>query len=617
MRKALGRELAQSAVGIRVSSGPTEPGEDGKAYAPVAELEKLRRKLARREAELEALQFRSSAIIDNLAIGVSVYDGKGRLVVWNQQFLDLYRLKAGEVRRGLSFRRILELRIAANTHVGEDAAGYLSDRMSAVGEARRLGGTHRLNTGEVIQMTHQPLDDGGWVSTHRDITEVFNLQAELTHLAYHDPLTGLPNRTQFYQRLGQAFARSLSEERGFAVLCIDLDGFKPINDTLGHAVGDELLRQFSRRVISQLGPEDVAARMGGDEFAVLVSSGGGAARDLAERIRTALERPFECLDEVASVGAGIGIALAPEHGGDIDQLLHSADLALYAAKRERKGAIRMFEPALDVAATGRRNIEMALRHALEMGELALAFQPIVNLERGRFAGFEALLRWEHPELGTISPATFVPVAEESGLIVPIGEWVLREALAEAASWPDEIKVAVNVSPLQLRRGNFVATVCNALAASGVASNRVELELTESVFIEQSEQNLETMRQLRGLGVRFALDDFGTGYSALGYLLAFPFDKIKIDGSFVRALDDSPEARTIVSAVADIGHRLGMETTAEGVESAEQLRNVHAVGYTEAQGYLVSRPLSRDAVRRLLDGAFDRMSEEPLALQQAS
>ena len=272
----------------------------------------------------------------------------------------------------------------------------------------------------------------------------------------------------------------------------------------------------------------------------------------------------------------------------------------------------MFETALVDAASGRRKIESALRQALENGELHLFFQPIVNLEARRFAGFEALLRWEHPELGNIPPSTFIPVAEESGLIVPIGEWVLREALNEAAGWPDYIKVAVNVSALQLRRGNLVATVCNALAASGVASNRLELELTESLFMEQSAQNLETMRQLRDLGVRFALDDFGTGFSALGYLLAFPFDKIKIDGSFVRALDDSPEARTIVSAVADIGHRLGMETTAEGIESAEQLRNVHAVGYAEAQGYLFARPMSREAVRRLLDGACDRMTDEPMA-----
>jgi diguanylate cyclase (GGDEF)-like protein len=583
------------------------------AKVPATELDKLKKRLYRKEAELEALELRSRAIVDNLAIGVSVYDKKARLVVWNQQFLDLYRLRTEDIRRGTTFRRVLELRVTANTHVGADAGGYVADRMSAVGEARRLGGTHRLNTGEVIQMTHQPLDDGGWVSTHRDITEVYNLQAELTHLAYHDPLTALPNRTQFYQRLGQAFARLAANGGSFAVLCLDLDGFKPINDTLGHAVGDDLLRQFGRRITAQLGPNDIAARMGGDEFAILLGSGTVAsAMELAERIRSSLERPFECLGEVASVGAGIGVAVAPDHGTDLDQLLHSADLALYAAKRERKGAIRMFETALDAAASGRRNIESALRQALENGELHLFFQPIVNLEARRFAGFEALLRWEHPELGNIPPSTFIPVAEESGLIVPIGEWVLREALNEAAGWPDYIKVAVNVSALQLRRGNLVATVCNALAASGVASNRLELELTESLFMEQSAQNLETMRQLRDLGVRFALDDFGTGFSALGYLLAFPFDKIKIDGSFVRALDDSPEARTIVSAVADIGHRLGMETTAEGIESAEQLRNVHAVGYAEAQGYLISRPMSREAVRRLLDGAFDRMTDEPMA-----
>lgn len=580
-----------------------------------AALLKLTRSLGLARGKLRAQELHLRAILDNLAHGISLYDRQGRLVLCNQQFLDIYRLPPELGKRGTTFRQILEARVAGNTHVGDDPDDYVADRLSAVREHRTLGGIHRLNSGQVISMTHQPIDDGGWISTHKDVTELNNMQAELTHLAYHDALTGLPNRTLFYRRIGNAFENL--DAAGFAALYLDLDGFKPINDTLGHAAGDALLRQFAGRLGSCLGPMDSAARMGGDEFAVLHRGGDGeSALDLAQKICEATVAPYDLDGQVLTIAVGIGIAIAGDDGVETDQLLHNADVALYAAKREGRGAIRSFDPELNRVGVDRRRLEADLRRALEFGEFELHFQPILNLRTHAFSGFEALLRWQHPERGLVPPGDFISVAEDTGLIVPIGDWVIREALAEAARWPGDIRIAVNVSSVQLVRGSLVTTLVRALAASGIAHERVEIEITESVFLENSEQSLDTLRQLRALGVRIALDDFGTGYSALGYLLAFPFDKIKIDGTFIHALGSAEGAKTIVAAVADIGARLMMATTAEGIETAEQLRGVHAAGYTEAQGYLISRPMARDAVRRLVLAA-DAMPEAPLDQRAAS
>lgn len=576
---------------------------------------KLSRSLSMARGKLHAQELRLHAILENLAHGISLYDRHGRLVLCNRQFLDIYRLPPALGKRGTSFRQILEARVAGNTHVGDDPEDYVADRLGAVREQRTLGAIHRLNSGQVVSMTHQPMDDGGWVSTHKDVTELHNMQAELTHLAYHDALTGLPNRTLFYRRIGTAFENL--DATGFAVLCLDLDGFKPINDTLGHAAGDTLLRQFAARLGSCLGPMDSAARMGGDEFAVLHRGGTvDSASELAQRILDATFAPYDLDGQVLTIAVGIGIAIAGGDGADTDQLLHNADVALYAAKRDGRGSIRCFEPELNRITVDRRRMEVDLKRALEFGEFELHFQPILNLQKRAFSGFEALLRWRHPERGLVPPCDFIPVAEDTGLIVPIGDWVIREALTEAARWPDGLKIAVNVSSVQLIRGSLITTLVQALATSGIAHERVELEITESVFLENSEQSLDALRQLRALGVRIALDDFGTGFSALGYLLAFPFDKIKIDGTFVRALDSTEGAKTIVGAVADIGARLDMETTAEGIETPEQLKGVHAAGYTEAQGYLISRPMPREAVRRLFVEPFDEMPEAPLEQRAA-
>ena len=334
------------------------------------------------------------------------------------------------------------------------------------------------------------------------------------------------------------------------------------------------------------------------------------AAAVARAIQESFAEPFLINGQSISLAASIGAAIAPEDGDSIDRLLTSADLALYAAKNDRRGTTRFFEPAFDHAVRDRQQLEMDLRHALELSEFELHYQPILDLRTRTFTGFEALLRWRHPTRGLVPPGEFIPVAEEMGLIAPIGEWVIREAFAEAARWPLAYRIAVNVSSSQFRRGNLVGVIMNTLANTGLAHDRVEIEITESLFLENDEANLEVLRQLHTLGLKVAMDDFGTGYSALSYLLAFPFDKIKIDGSFVRALDNAAAAHAIVRSVAEIGNRLGMTVTAEGVETAEQLRNVNALGYSEAQGFLISRPMTREAVGRLLAADYDRMPEAP-------
>jgi len=358
--------------------------------------------------------------------------------------------------------------------------------------------------------------------------------------------------------------------------------------------------------------------MGGDEFAVVMEV-GSVARDahmLAVTLTEAGRVPFVCDGQDLTIAFSVGVAVAPGDGATPDELLKNADLALYAAKAERSGSYRFFEPAMDRALRDRRRLEHDLALALERGEFEVYYQPILNLERQAFAGFEALLRWHHPEDGLILPSRFIPVAEETGLIVPIGEWVLREAIAEASTWPSDLRVAINVSSVQFQRGNVVATIMNALAAGGLAPGRVEIEITESVFFENSAANLDALRQLHALGLKIALDDFGTGFSALSYLLSYPFDKIKIDGAFVRAIDSAAGAQTIVRAVAEIGHGMGIVTTAEGVETAAQLRNVHAAGYTEAQGFLIAEPMPASHVHKLLDNDEDEMPFAPMAQRAA-
>ena len=458
------------------------------------------------------------------------------------------------------------------------------------------------------------------VSVCEDITEQRANEARIVHLAGHDSLTSLPNRVLFHDRLSRALRRATETEQ-VAVLCIDLDRFKTVNDTLGHPIGDALLKMVAQRLADCVREGDTVARLGGDEFAIIQHhvQGPDTAARLAVRVVEALGRVFDVEGHHLVVGASVGIALAPTDGTVAEDLLKNADMAMYRAKIEGRGAFRYFEPDMDVRLQDRRRLELDLRRALVEGEFILHYQPLMNVSENRITGCEALIRWRHPTRGLVMPDDFIPLAEEIGLIVPLGEWVIRQACQDGAKLPRGMKMAVNLSPAQFHSERLVPTVVSALAASGLEPERLELEITESVLLHDSVANVKLLHEMRDLGVRICMDDFGTGYSSLSYLRSFPFDKIKIDRSFVSDLSEDADAGAIVKAVAGLGQSLGMMTTAEGVETAEQLARLKLDGCTEAQGYFISRPVECGALLAFIEashGASLSASDAEPALQAA-
>jgi diguanylate cyclase (GGDEF)-like protein len=444
------------------------------------------------------------------------------------------------------------------------------------------------------------MKDGGWVTTHEDITEQRQQEERIRHLARHDALTQLPNRVQFLEEMAES-EPGLERGEHLAVLCIDLDHFKAVNDTLGHSLGDKLLQQVSARLWGATRENDLLARLGGDEFALLlrdVDSPAEAAQ-IADRIVKALSNPFTIDGHQLVIGTSVGIAMAPQDGATSETLMKNADLALYKAKNEGRSTFHFFESGMDAAIQKRRTIEAGLRLALARGEFRLVFQPLVGLKENRITCLEALLRWDSAERGVISPAEFIPVAEETGLIVQIGDWVLREACRTAATWPAGVRVAVNLSAVQFKNKRLFETVEAALRETGLSPTRLELEITESLLLSDNEPTLKTLHRLRALGVRISMDDFGTGYSSLSYLRSFPFDKIKIDRSFMRDLKSKGDSLAIIKAVIGLGQSLGMSTTAEGIETEEQLDAVRAQGCNEVQGFLFSPPVSAAKVTEML------------------
>jgi diguanylate cyclase (GGDEF)-like protein len=432
-------------------------------------------------------------------------------------------------------------------------------------------------------------------------------QARSQYLAYHDSLTGLGNRLLFKEQLEEALKDVSVTPHPLAVLFLDLDGFKAVNDTLGHSVGDLLLKSVAAKLRDILPRTDRIARLGGDEFAILQMSAAQPASSiaLAEKIIEIIGEPCSVDGHDVTVGASVGVAVA--HPGDMntENFLKSADLAMYSAKSEGRGTYRMFDPEMDAVVQTRRLLERDMRTALAQDRFRLYYQPLVNLQTKKVTAFEALMRWEHPERGAVPPSEFIPVAEEMGLIVQLGEWALRQACAEAVEWPDGIGISVNLSPLQFSKGNLVSTVLSALASSGLPASRLELEITESVLLEKSERNIAVLNQLRDLGVRISMDDFGTGYSSIGYLRSFQFDKIKIDQSFVRDLLVDEGSLAIVRAIAGLGVSFGMTTTAEGVETEEQMRCLNLEGCIEVQGYFYSKPVPAHEIAELLANLSDR------------
>jgi diguanylate cyclase (GGDEF)-like protein/PAS domain S-box-containing protein len=458
---------------------------------------------------------------------------------------------------------------------------------------------HRFLTSKRIGIQDQTGDGRYIVNVVDDVTERRRANEKIAHLAHYDALTDLPNRVLFRDQIERELQNTSRGEQ-FALLYIDIDEFKGINDSLGHHVGDELLKTVAARIRSCIGDTDLIARLGGDEFAVIKTAVGNII-DVVEfvtRIHDAIRQPYQCLGHQLSTDASIGIALAPQDGTDLDQLIKNADLAMYAAKADGRRTHRFFEPAMDASAKARLTMEQDLRQALADGGFEIHYQPLVDLRHNEVTGCEALLRWRHPERGMISPAEFIPVAEDTGLINELGEWVLRTACAEAASWPDHIRIAVNVSPVQLKCQTLALKIIGALAASGLPASRLEIEITEAVLIRDDEAALTILHQLRTIGVRIALDDFGTGYSSLSYLKRFPFDKIKIDRCFISDIAEIDGSSAIVQAVVNIAAARNMTTTAEGVETLEQQELLRTLGCTEMQGYLFSAAKPGPEVRKL-------------------
>jgi diguanylate cyclase (GGDEF)-like protein len=563
------------------------------------------RTLISQEEQLLTQNLRFDAALSNMSHGLCMFDGAQRLIVSNRRFMEIYGFDAEDVRPGTQFDTILEL--TCQSGIIAQAAKWRRQQQELVRRDEAKSITHDLTDGRVIAIAHQPMPGGGWVATHADITERRRGEARIAHMARHDVLTDLPNRLMFRERMEQEFDSAKADVDGFAVMCLDLDAFKTVNDTLGHPVGDALLVQVANRLCACLRPHDMAARLGGDEFAVIL--GGSIPRLNAEAIAAALvaaiTQPYNIEGNDIVIGVSVGIAYAYKNGDDADQLLKNADLALYAAKAEGRNSWRSFELEMDAKVRARRALEVEFRAALSRGEFELHYQPIVNLAQHRIVGFEALVRWRHPVRGMVSPGEFIPFAEETGLIVPLGEWVVRQACRQASTWPGDLKIAVNVSPIQIKNPNMASVVMNAVAAAGIPADRLELEVTESALLQEDPATLATLLRLKDFGVGFSMDDFGTGYSSLKCLHSFPFDKIKLDQSFIRDLPGRADGLAIVRAVIGLGRSLKMTITAEGVETSAQLDLLRAEGCGEVQGYFLGRPKPAADLAEFLTGPLHK------------
>jgi diguanylate cyclase (GGDEF)-like protein/PAS domain S-box-containing protein len=540
---------------------------------------------------------RLDTAVNNMTQGLLLFDSSQRLVVCNHRYIEMYGLSADVIKPGCSFREVIAHRKQTGSFSG-NVEQYVDLVLRDVGHRNSM--VIETPDGRSIHVVNEPLADGGWVATHEDITERRQAEERITHLAHYDALTDLPNRALFHEQLKRELPH-IAPDRQLAVLYIDIDEFKSVNDSLGHLIGDELLKSVAKSLRNCAQESDFVARLGGDEFAIVQTGIGDGAEviDLVNRVFEAIRAPYECLGHQLTTDASIGIALAPQDGSDLDQIMKNADLAMYAAKTAGRRTYRFFEPAMDAQVKARRVLEMDLRQAITGGGFEIHYQPCLGLQDNRITGCEALLRWRHPVRGMISPADFVPVAEETGLINELGEWVLTTACMEAAKWPADVRLAVNVSPVQFRSGTLALKVIAALAASGLPARRLELEITEAVLIRDDDAALAILHQLRDIGVRIALDDFGTGYSSLSYLKRFPFDKIKIDRCFISDIGEPEGSADIVQAVVNIAAQRHMTTTAEGVETAQQQEILHALGCSEIQGYLFSAPKPPAEIGELL------------------
>jgi diguanylate cyclase (GGDEF)-like protein len=556
--------------------------------------------------------------LDSMSQGIIMVTRDGRIPVINRQAVTLLDLPEGYLAKAPRYEELIKIQ----EDRGEYANLSMTEGLSALEHFTRRNEDGSYPTfertrpnGTVLEVRSNPLPEGGFVRTFSDITHRREAQEAVARLASEDSLTGLANRRLFREQLEKRCERqhsgvSEADDRGFALLCLDLDWFKDVNDTLGHWIGDALLKAVADRLTATMRAGNIVARLGGDEFAILLprTNSPEKTQALAKRIADLLSQPYEVYGHHIQMGASIGIALAPHDGNDPELLLRAADMALYAAKAAGRGTFKFFHKSMAEQLRAKRQLELDLRAAIDNDELELHYQPLLNVETQAITGFEALMRWQHPMKGLVPPGEFIPIAEETGMITSLGSWALRKACAQAVSWPERIYVAVNVSPMQFRNGNLVAVVAEALTESGLPASRLELEITETILMQESETTIHVLNQLRAMGVRISMDDFGTGYSSLSYLRSFPLSKIKIDRAFVKDLGATSASDVIIRSVIDIAKTLEMTTTAEGVETAEQFEILKSLGCSEAQGYYLSRPVP---VAQLPD-LIARWSRKPMA-----
>jgi diguanylate cyclase (GGDEF)-like protein len=543
-----------------------------------------------------------TALVNSLSQGFLLFDAQDCIVIRNSCYLELYPALSDIAVPGATYEDIIKAEIASDNETSveeiEHSADFRERLKTHQHEQNML--ERQLGDDRWILVHEQRTSDGGTIVLYTDISELKRREKQIRHLAYHDALTGLPNRVQFHQQATRAIARARRQGKMVAVMCLDIDHFKYVNDSLGHASGDALLKSISKRLRRILRENDVVARLGGDEFGIVLTdlSQPDEATDLAWRLLNGLIHPINLHGQQVVTGVSIGIAMSPTDGDRAEMLLKCADLALYRAKADGRGAFRFFEAEMDARAQARRALEIDLRQAVANKQFQLYYQSQVDIRTNKVVGFEALVRWHHPDRGTILPADFIPLAEETGIIIPMGKWILRQACTDAKGWPESIGVAVNVSPAQFRHRDLTQVVAQVLTETGLEPHRLELEITESLLLHNVEANLTCLQELKALGVRIAMDDFGTGYSSLANLRSFPFDKIKIDGSFVMDLRQDTDSEAIIRAVLGLSRSLGMTTCAEGVETNDQLKHLRKEGCNEVQGYFYSTPMPADDIAEL-------------------
>ncbi len=557
----------------------------------ISQLSNAQQQVEAAQRLLQKQKFQLDTALSNMGHGLCMFDRDQRLIICNERFGNMYGLTRDQTKPGTTLRSILNARVAAGNSPN-DTETYIEQRLQEVRRPEPYYAENKLRDGRIFAVNHQPMQNGGWVAIHQDITAQKQAEMQIAFTARHDSLTGVANRAVLLEKIEEALARLRRRGDPFTIFMLDLDLFKTINDTLGHPVGDLLLKAVADRLSACMRETDTVARLGGDEFAILATVNSDqreAAIVTVSKLLEAVEAPYDLADHHINIGTSVGIAFAPAHGTDADQLIWSADLALYKAKADGRNTYHFFEAAMDIEARTRRALQIDLRNALKDDEFELHYHPIIDIRTGEIASIEALIRWRHPQRGMIAPADFVPLAEETGLINAIGEWAVQRACSDSVGWPSSIKVSVNLSPLQFRKIGPVDIIHRALTDYRLPPERLEIEITESVLLHGNAENIEMLHQLRRMGISIVLDDFGTGYSSLSYLRMFPFDKIKIDRSFVHELARDANCASIVSAVANLGMSLHIGTVAEGVETEDQLVLVRAGGCTHAQGFLFGRP----------------------------